>query len=1667
MFIFRHSLAQQKSVEESIASSAPTPYHSPIAHRKLNSYNSSANSSGSETNVSRHGDRETSMRRQLLRRIWSKEFRQYTESRSGSWSPPMRRSQRRLHVELPDRCKECSKIEQACVLASPKRVRLNSSPIASTACVESKTNSANSNRFISSSDVHAPTTCSSETTDVTSTSESEAQHNTPDEHVLVGMDASSVDEHGADDGVTVVEEREESTVDGTQSTPSPSPSLNTNDTSDVVDSAYQNTTINDESINNSRIESEDQENGNVSSRNTNGHTTAETIEENGNDVEVVDQYVSALLVNSLNNLLDAVNEPTYITPNNNLLNRDSADYTTNGFQVNDNESNSVVSTINCEPIDTSKSSEYVERSPVNDELDDQNANTIHGVVDEERVIYFPHYVADCKDDESIYSTQLSEEDFLGSDTPNVIPVQSGSSYPNCDRNHGIIVSRSVHRTESMEAEPSSASPREDHGGNESDASLVDSLDEPISLNVERSNDAVPTTASPTIEKSQSFFVPIVDANQHIDEHIDVAAAMPEKLREKLAKRQLDMNTRKKLEINKKQKKIQKIIDRNQVGNEAVVEASDKSNKSKSSLTCSPSVPTKQDSRSSNSTAGHGKGSKHKFLRSEIGMLESYRIDSRGNMQFTAPPKSENGGSLVKKTPTSVKKPQPRKGDIITIKRSQTKKSTIDHNHRRKEVIKDVQHMTLYQAQPDLITPDTECGPRRMYQKTEIRDGDKRIEILEIVECVDSCSSADGSGSPHEITFRTTSGSLTRKSKIPVPVYKTGQSTGFQKSVKCATRDNVSPGKIFIKNIQQLGNNTKVDQMIADLLIEALNHPKEMGIEFVKSPKEFSRTGSGGGKRPLISRRNATGSRRSAGGTKYQQVFEVIPEEKGSFSVDSSAEDSNFSLSGQASNLLSESHATSARDLTSSSTKVSTADSKLKQNRIPRGKEAIESDILAEPEAWVGFFKQHDDSLVDSGNEVQLYFLPALDEENRNSNTSIDTKSSYHPKTVTVIETPCKTISHFQSPYTSSIFTPVSSADIFVSSSGSENILTVIDKTFAQSLHNDHFDTPKTIDSSERLICSECININEEIQRVELESEVKEPIESGVGKDEPATRTTDVEVVENVRNDVPSNSVQDENVWQVEDIKNYNSDQKKSPESRSVETVTPATNAEIDSTSFIVLRDDENEILKNTKMEEALPNSRDRCSDCCFCNPDLHRRDGASSAASCNFCNKRRESSKNRETGTKSTNTARAYESLSKSDHTHIRTKSKESDTVSLKCTRTSSRIRRFVPDDALNGNLCENVEEKSSKNRSTKPDLSKKPPKAPNISPARKVNTESMSPSHKPNARTTSGIRLPSPFVTAISSQSCDSTSSQCSSSSCSPGSPKKCPVLPSGRWQNSGGHQKPSSKIRASRYKDFYGDNDKKQVANKNDLGNIQSPNQNTGWSLTLAGTYNDDMAPDVEMRLSFPKKNGKTDSDTGSLNRKYSNSYKQENGNYQSFQREQSDVSNENYQLNNRAALPTAGNGNINPKRTLSKAVIDKNRNLRNYNLPDLSPFNGTIAQQTARKTIKRSEYSVAVASATRTISNYPNGKQQRAMSFQALNANAYRFDNRDRRRDHSVDLGHLSSRRMSIDSQTPSEAMALSILGNAIAPEQKPRVPTMSERDLTRKHNSCFTRNRSFFS
>lgn len=342
----------------------------------------------------------------------------------------------------------------------------------------------------------------------------------------------------------------------------------------------------------------------------------------------------------------------------------------------------------------------------------------------------------------------------------------------------------------------------------------------------------------------------------------------------------------------------------------------------------------------------------------------------------------------------------------------------------------------------------------------------------------------------------------------------------------------------------------------------------------------------------------------------------------------------------------------------------------------------------------------------------------------------------------------------------------------------------------------------------------------------------------------------------------------DSVWQVADIDQYPPIIQSLGLSpiESVQESSVRSASEIDSTSFIILRDDvdtskeslltistnarskppaSNSLTKTTTTAETTkqssPNSRERCNDCCFCNPDLHRRSvGTASANSCSYCQRRRSVNsppqpKSQET--RSTNTTHFYETLSKTDHTHVRTKSKDSDTVSLKCTKTNSKVRRFIPEDALNGNSIfdENMsaaavpQENSNESTAAKKELAvpRKPPKIPPavLSPSKRTTNANAKAQKSERNQKTGGVRLPSPFVSSSQSYDSASSSSQCSSTSSGSSSPsKKCPVLPVAKWQNQSSRTAPppvTTKARASRYQDFYGNKTTNTEQTKMDVVN------------------------------------------------------------------------------------------------------------------------------------------------------------------------------------------------------------------------------------------------------
>uniref|UniRef100_A0A182VRL7 Uncharacterized protein n=1 Tax=Anopheles minimus TaxID=112268 RepID=A0A182VRL7_9DIPT len=570
-------------------------------------------------------------------------------------------------------------------------------------------------------------------------------------------------------------------------------------------------------------------------------------------------------------------------------------------------------------------------------------------------------------------------------------IGTGSTY---DRGSAVVPRFSaMPRTESMEVQPSSTNSAEDDvdgadgaGGRDEDdedelddsdaSSLVDSLDgfgpPQLMESVTRARkprqptkaEAVESTTSstdrsPRHEKGEAFFVPIhaeTAASLRIDERVVVADTMPLRIKERLNNRRRLMKWKQEQENLKKQRKMMRLIEQKRFYGEPaiqVISTIDKSISRKEIIppgakksvfggassavmrdTSTPSAPTPFRAMKPKKRAGGGPAATGSALRSELGMLESYKIDGKGNMQIqtaangaggrkgggVAPPlvagKSPWGMTADKRqgkpplTQSTASTTVGSSGRTSTGRTGTGKVPPTTDGRRRQQVLKDVQQMTLY-PQADL-TPDIEGGPRRVYQKTEIQEGDKHIEILEIVECADSAprNRHGGGGRPNRVHSggrrhergsgggRGDSGSRHR-SRIPVPIYRFGQ---YRRSTH--SRDG-SP--------LSTGSNPKVDRMIADLLLEALTNPEDVGVKLVRTPealRDASRSssksrpsGASTSKKSVSSTGNSGGSgtsgntnnnnlltpRRTASG-RYTQKFEVIPEERSSVSIESSTEE---------------------------------------------------------------------------------------------------------------------------------------------------------------------------------------------------------------------------------------------------------------------------------------------------------------------------------------------------------------------------------------------------------------------------------------------------------------------------------------------------------------------------------------------------------------------------------------------------------------------------------------------------------------------------------------------------------------------------------------------------------------------------------------------------------
>lgn len=668
-------------------------------------------------------------------------------------------------------------------------------------------------------------------------------------------------------------------------------------TATTVSSAVDDATDTGERVGNKSHMSTNNGGGNNNNNNTN----------TGDADPAIDKYISNLLIDSLNNVVIAERD-----------NGRAVD------AVNGNE-------IGKPPLQKSETHTVDDIEPMVISTEAYSTTNYE--------IFFPRYASvESPGNESDCSAKYSNEtDAIELPQNYMIAMNPGSSYPGyLDNNAGaMIVCRMIQlpRTESMEVQASSSASAPDDlkiDSDEESVSLVDSLDDPAAS--KRGDDDLPKDLSPRhYDKGEAFFVPIVSST-HSTEPVDesrveasIANAMPEKLREKLAKRE---DERKRREEEERR--------RFDYGPIEVVPRHERRRKI-GRVETHFNPPSEDSSTAVAATSSIGPialKAKGRFLRSEIGLLESYTIDSQGNLKFKVPPAAPTAAAIrtVRKVQNDVtgrrnivqhttvmkkvsaSKPQPLRSKKEADKRaaaratSKPSKQSLISNGSTTKKSTDIQQMTLYhQSHSDLITPDADCGPRRMYQKTEIHDGEKRIEILEIVECLNS-SPDDSEASPTSSSAPSFVPSLptkySRLSKIPVPVaalsastsartrYAKEPSTQGSLTRSSTSREtmpsNGSGASHLVKNLQQIGNNSKVDQIIADLLIEALNHSTEFGIEFVKAPLDDQLTA----KRTKVSRRNGlNGSgKRSACSGKYQGVFAAIPEEKSNISVETASDD---------------------------------------------------------------------------------------------------------------------------------------------------------------------------------------------------------------------------------------------------------------------------------------------------------------------------------------------------------------------------------------------------------------------------------------------------------------------------------------------------------------------------------------------------------------------------------------------------------------------------------------------------------------------------------------------------------------------------------------------------------------------------------------------------------
>ncbi|CAG5057022.1 unnamed protein product [Parnassius apollo] len=456
---------------------------------------------------------------------------------------------------------------------------------------------------------------------------------------------------------------------------------------------------------------------------------------------------------------------------------------------------------------------------------------------------------------------VKQEQMNTEDTELIGSVSTCNYYENSIDNATIPRYSAFPHTESMEVNTSSSDDAEVMGSE--CTSLVDSLDDPNSprsimlrksANSSKRNELVrssidvldllpensyQTKNAKLKEKSESFFVRIKDDSCECDREkksIVVADHMPETIKQRLYRRHRKRELRMECARRSKVKQLRKELEKQR----------------QSELQKSKKEIEKECVALMNAIIDDVI---YKIAQDEYKYM---RIKQKSLMMVTA--KSDE--SLSKESWKKDIELNNNHNKLTKNNTSQSCSEGMNKKHRKAEKYQIRGKLSLQTYAP--LTPD-DNNSKRLYQKSEIHDGKKCIEILEILEYVNS------SGSSSEYShFDDNQIAKHKKSRIPIPVserigsqyYKDGPCTRAQ----LFDNRNKTPSA-YSTNVSQVMCTDQESPCIGSSPT-SLMHSQPTRRASVPHCEPRSRSNS----------------------VHFKRVFDMIPEERSSFSIESPAED---------------------------------------------------------------------------------------------------------------------------------------------------------------------------------------------------------------------------------------------------------------------------------------------------------------------------------------------------------------------------------------------------------------------------------------------------------------------------------------------------------------------------------------------------------------------------------------------------------------------------------------------------------------------------------------------------------------------------------------------------------------------------------------------------------